>query len=345
MKNDCNITSPGITLFSRLIVTGLCIGKAMAGAVAMASVTEDFETQSNILDYFGKTSPAERKKDSASEQSKEDGSKALESPGDAEIPAKPPKPQGLRRGRRRGRPSKLSVSAEDGHAETPPPACEVSESSCSSDGVAVLGDQGLLGSETAALLAQISRDVRVADEPPSGAESAPTSTPPHAGENPKKRSSDEPHQEEGPGSPTQPVEQASPGDKRNKAKPARKAKSLQKQGSPEAPEANGSLCDTSLEGKADEAPLLNNSTIVISFEDFVQSQSQADSSASVETPESKAEVLGTPPSAEGEPGPSRLVSPPNSHRPGRGARRLPSARTGPVFGQEAGVHLHTEARE
>ncbi|KAG5853790.1 hypothetical protein ANANG_G00030170 [Anguilla anguilla] len=325
----------------------------MAGAVAMASVIEDFETQprkrqrkdappvktitnyyspvpkpfsppkSNILDYFGKTSPTGVKSSAGTaEQTKENRNREPEPPGCGESPAKPRKPQRLRRGRRPGRPSRLSASAGDGLAETPPQVIEVSESSCSSDGAvaeaAAAGKQaaGVLGSETAALLAQISRDDCVVDETPSGAEPAPISTLPKksARESLTEGSpDDEQHLEEGPSPSVQLLDQASPGDKRKRgrpvAKPVRKTKCSLQKCSPEAQEADGSPCDTSLEGKADEPSQLNNSTVVISFEDFVQSQTQEDSSACVETPENKAEVLAAPPSAEGQPGPSQQVSP------------------------------------
>ncbi|KAJ8363504.1 hypothetical protein SKAU_G00123350 [Synaphobranchus kaupii] len=322
---------------------GLWLGKAMAGAVAMASVIEDFETQprkrqrkdappaktitnyyapvpkpfsppkSNILDYFSKTSAAGEKK-STSEQTKENRIKVLESPGSTETPVKPHKPQKLRRGRRPGRPSRLSMSAEDGHAETHPQVIEVSESSCSGDGLAVAAagkpGPGILGSETAALLAQISRDDCVVDESQNGTGSETTSARPKkcTRENLKKRSSEKQHQEEVPSSSVQLLDQSSPGDRRNKGRPvaARKTKgSLQKQGSSEAQEAEGSLCDASLE----ETSQLNNSTVIISFEDFVQSQNQEERSACVGTPEKKAEEVGAPPSAEGKPGPSQEVSP------------------------------------
>ncbi|KAI1896772.1 hypothetical protein AGOR_G00098260 [Albula goreensis] len=320
----------------------------MAGAVAMASVIEDFETQpskkqrkdpppaktitnyysplpkpfsppkSNILDYFTKTSPA-AEKSSTTEQTKENRNKLPDSPSSVETPVKPLKSLRLKRGRRPGRPTRHSASTEDQQAEKHQQVIEISESRSSDDGAVPVAEKqglGIMGSDTAALLAQISRDDCIVEDRLDKADSVKTGALPKKcpGDNLKKRSPVKQHQEDSLVSSVHPSGQFSPDDKGRKdrpaVKPARKAKTvLQKQGSSEAQEADRLLCETSLEKNPADTFQLNNSTIFISFKDFVQSQNQEEDNACIKTPEKETETPVTPCISEGEPGHSQQVSP------------------------------------
>lgn len=85
---------------------------------------------------------------------------------------------------------------------------------------------------------------------------------------------------------------------------ARNSRKKQQQEAKESTPQDSSLCDVSVEVNVDEESLLNRSTVTISFEDFVRSQSQDDPRTEEKEEETEAVKLDVPPSVEaslGEP--------------------------------------------
>lgn len=87
---------------------------------------------------------------------------------------------------------------------------------------------------------------------------------------------------------------------------ARNSRKKQQQVAKEAAQQESSLCDVSVEVNVDEDSMLNRSTVTISYEDFVRSQSQdaadsstvSDQSAEEKEEEAKALKLDVPPTGE-----------------------------------------------
>lgn len=95
---------------------------------------------------------------------------------------------------------------------------------------------------------------------------------------------------------------------------ARNSRKKQQQGAKESAQQESSLCDVSVEVNVDEDSMLNRSTVTISYEDFVRSQSQdaadqstvSDQSAEEKEEETEAVKLDVPPSGEASSGEPRL---------------------------------------
>lgn len=104
---------------------------------------------------------------------------------------------------------------------------------------------------------------------------------------------------------------------------ARNSRKKQQRETKDSAQQESSLCDVSVEVNVDEESMLNRSTVTVSFEDFVRSQSQDDTDPSTagveqsieeknppEAEETKAAKLDVPPAGEASSGePSLQVSP------------------------------------
>ncbi|XP_056263581.1 ATPase family AAA domain-containing protein 5 isoform X2 [Pseudoliparis swirei] len=272
----------------------------MAGVVAMASVIEDFDTQpckksrkdggspivktitnyfspvpkpaekpfspprsNSITDYFGHKTPSSKEKTSTPEQLKEN----CQTPEISEKPTGPEaavKRQSQKQRRKASKAVRKLVEAEifSSAEEASSPVVEKRHDSRDSADEAI-GSCGLLGSETAALISQFS------------AEACAAAT---------KTVSVEQFEEDGPkcgnnvklnplltGIELSPIVPSK--DKAKQVKTVARNSRKAKHSEPEK-EKESSLCDVSMEVDVDEVSVLNNSTVTISFEDFVRSQSR-----------------------------------------------------------------------
>ncbi|KAM8846012.1 ATPase family AAA domain-containing protein 5 [Spinachia spinachia] len=284
----------------------------MAGVVAMASVIEDFDTQAckksrkdgsshcvktitnyfspvpkpvekpfsqtrsnNIADYFGPKALSSKAKTSSPKPWKEK-CEPSEKPTGAEA-AVTRQPQ--KRRRKAGKVARKLVEAET-FSFTEEPRCLVVEKPHDGRDYAAeaISSCGTLASDAAAPVTQLSAEVCVTAIKMVGVDQVEEcgnlvklhpelST---IGLSPIVPSKDKPKQ----------VKLA--------ARSSRKAKHSE----PEEKEKESSLCDVSIEVNVDDASRLNNSTVTISFEDFVHSQSHGDGEQDKED-DSKAEEIDT----------------------------------------------------
>ncbi|KAM4598279.1 ATPase family AAA domain-containing protein 5 [Polymixia lowei] len=239
----------------------------------------------NIMDYFSrKTSSSSREKTSTPEQAKENcqrlsensqsGEKRTAAEGALKQPGKPTQ--------RRGKPSKAAR-----RLQKPETVCSPDDWEClvveEPDGGRDSAGQsvsscGIMGSDTAALLAHLTADACMTDVGNLEGNDTETVSVEQAQNNE--------HNEEGSKSghhvkmkPESPI--ASSKHKGKRAKPAARNPSKRqpqeaKQSELEVKEAEQSLCDASMEVNVDEASRVNASTITISFEEFLQSQNQGE---------------------------------------------------------------------
>ncbi|XP_039978836.1 ATPase family AAA domain-containing protein 5 isoform X2 [Xiphias gladius] len=305
----------------------------MAGVVAMASVIEDFDTQpckksrkdggspvvktitnyfspvaksvekpfspprsNNIMDYFSRRAPSSREKTSSPEQSKENckTSQSAEKHTSPEAAVKQPI---QKRGRKAIKAARKLVEAETVSSTAEANHLIVEESHESRDSAAeVTSSCGVLGSDTAALLAELSAEACITAGIPERSASMTVSV---------EQAERAEHHEDGSicgnNVELKPVLKSiasSPvGPLRDKAKQvktaARNSRKRQqqeaKQPEPEEKEAETSLCDVSMEINVDQASQLSNSTVTISFEDFVRSQSQEKGEEDIEDEQGKEE--------------------------------------------------------
>lgn len=287
----------------------------MAGVVAMPSVIEDFDSQpckksrkdggspvvktitnyfspvpkpvekpfspprsNNIMDYFSKRAPSCKEKSSSPEQTKEAGR-----PHSAEKHTNPETVKQLsqKRGRKTSKAARKLVGAE-GVSSTEESSCvTVQESHESKDqAVDAVKSFGVLGSDTAALLAQLSAESCIPAET-----SERNATKIITDEQAEKAD----HQEDGSKcvelktalntielSPIVPSKYEAKQVKTTPQNTRKRQQQEAKQSEPEEKEAEteNSLRDVSMEVNVDEFSQLNSSTVRISFEDFVRSQSQ-----------------------------------------------------------------------
>ncbi|XP_025762737.1 ATPase family AAA domain-containing protein 5 isoform X2 [Oreochromis niloticus] len=287
----------------------------MAGVVAMPSVIEDFDSQpckksrkdggspvvktitnyfspvpkpvekpfspprsNNIMDYFSKRAPSCKEKSSSPEQTKEVGR-----PHSAEKHTNPETVKQLsqKRGRKTSKAARKLVGAE-GVSSTEESSCvTVQESHESKDqAVDAVKSFGVLGSDTAALLAQLSAESCIPAET-----SEKHATKIITDEQAEKAD----HQEDGSKcvelktalntielSPIVPSKYEAKQVKTTPQNTRKRQQQEAKQSEPEEKEAEteNSLRDVSMEVNVDESSQLNSSTVRISFEDFVRSQSQ-----------------------------------------------------------------------
>uniref|UniRef100_A0AAZ1XQ21 AAA+ ATPase domain-containing protein n=1 Tax=Oreochromis aureus TaxID=47969 RepID=A0AAZ1XQ21_OREAU len=287
----------------------------MAGVVAMPSVIEEFDSQpckksrkdggspvvktitnyfspvpkpvgkpfspprsNNIMDYFSKRAPSCKEKSSSPEQTKEAGR-----PHSAEKHTNPETVKQLsqKRGHKTSKAARKLVGAE-GVSSTEESSCvTVQESHESKDqAVDVVKSFGVLGSDTAALLAQLSAESCILAET-----SERNATKIITDEQAEKAD----HQEDGSKcvelktalntielSPIVPSKYEAKQVKTTPQNTRKRQQQEAKQSEPEEKEAEteNSLRDVSMEVNVDESSQLNSSTVRISFEDFVRSQSQ-----------------------------------------------------------------------
>ena len=230
------------------------------------------------MDYFNRKTPPEREKDTTAEQSKENlqGNKSHQIVSGSEKTVKQPG----KLPKKRGRPCKAARQLQEKETEgsTEERVTVESLGDDGSSGEMTVSGSGILGSDTAARLAQVCVDEDTIVKKQSGTVTAQqglkeepdqkdsTST--------KKTSGKSADGSVGKGPPVDQVERAQPAGIR-----ARKGKAKREQEQhdeeecvPEVEEAEQSLCDVSMEVNVDEASQLNSSTVTISFEDFLQSQ-------------------------------------------------------------------------
>ncbi|XP_039908175.1 ATPase family AAA domain-containing protein 5 isoform X1 [Simochromis diagramma] len=300
----------------------------MAGVVAMPSVIEDFDSQpckksrkdcgspvvktitnyfspvpkpvekpfspprsNNIMNYFSKRAPSCKEKTSSPEQTKEAGR-----PHFAEKHNNPETVKQLsqKRGRKTSKAARKLVGAE-GVSSTEESSCvTVQESHESKDqAVDAVKSFGVLGSDTAALLAQLSAESCIPAET-----SERNATKIITDEQAEK----DDDQEDGSKcvelktalntielSPIVPSKYEAKQVKTTPQNTRKRQQQEAKQSEPEEKEAEteNSLRDVSTEVNVDESSQLNSSTVRISFEDFVRSQNQDDAEEDKEAEEVK----------------------------------------------------------
>ncbi|XP_039680984.1 ATPase family AAA domain-containing protein 5 [Perca fluviatilis] len=276
----------------------------MAGVVAMASVIEDFDMQpckksrkdggspvvktitnyfspvpkpvekpfspprsNNIMDYFSRKAPSSKEKTSSPEQSKENcqTSQLAERQTSPEATVKQPS---QKRSRKASKAVRKLVEAET-VSFTEEESCFIVEEPRNSGDSEAVSSCGVFGSNTASLMAQLSTEACI-----TGGKSERNATKTDSVEwaeedGSKCRNSVELNSEVN-SIELSPIVLSKDEAKRIKAvaRNSRKAKHSE----PEEKEQESSLCDVSMEVNVDEASQLNNSTVTISFEDFVRSQ-------------------------------------------------------------------------
>ncbi|TDH02801.1 hypothetical protein EPR50_G00156510 [Perca flavescens] len=275
----------------------------MAGVVAMASVIEDFDMQpckksrkdggspvvktitnyfspvpkpvekpfspprsNNIMDYFSRKAPSSKEKTSSPEQSKGNCqmSQLAERQTSPEATVKQPS---QKRSRKASKAVRKLVEAET-VSSTEEESCFIVEEPHNSGDSEAVSSCGVFGSNTASLMAQLSTEACI-----TGGKSERNATKTDSVEwaeedGFKCRNSVELNSEVN-SIELSPIVLSKDEAKRIKtvARNSRKAKHSE----PEEKEQDSSLCDVSMEVNVDEASQLNNSTVTISFEDFVRS--------------------------------------------------------------------------
>lgn len=277
----------------------------MAGVVAMASVIEDFDTQpckksrkdgsspvvktitnyfspvpkpvekpfspprsNKIMDYFSRKAPAAKEKPSPPPVLKENCQKpsSQEKRTNAEVGKKPSE----KRGRKPSRAARKLVTTEAVDS-TDDASCliveEAQENKASSSEAA--GSRGTLGSDTAALLSKLSAE---ACESGICKTAEKTERDSSQQRDPKCENSEDLELKPNTAAPS-PRAEAKPV-KKAARKPTKRLQKESKRPEPEEKEAERSLSDVNMDVSLEETSELNSSTVTISFEDFVRSQSQ-----------------------------------------------------------------------
>ncbi|KAM9843976.1 ATPase family AAA domain-containing protein 5 [Aulostomus maculatus] len=277
----------------------------MAGVVAMASVIEDFDSQpckksrkdggspvvktitsyfspvpkpaekpfspprsNNIMDYFNRRSLPSKEKSSSAGQPKVNCQRSppAEKRISPEVPVKPPS---QKRRRKATKAARKLVEAE-AVILTEEESCFIVEESNEKEDIAAESTSacGFLGSDTAALLAQLSTETSRISESATNSVSVELAKEEHGSKcgksEPAVLKSSTP-------STVLPLNNKS-NQIRMSAQNSRSQQQEAKHAEPE--EKEDSLCEVSMEVNVDEDSKLNNSTVMISFEDFVRSQSQ-----------------------------------------------------------------------
>lgn len=231
----------------------------------------------NIMSYFSRKAPSSKEKTSSPEQSKENcqTSEFAEKYTNPEAAVKQPSQKRIRKASKAAR----KLVEADTLSTTEEVSCLiVEEPDENRDSVAeTISSCGVLGSDTAALLAQLSTEacITVEKSEMNAIETVGEKDDHHedgskCGNNVRLK----PDLKSIELSPILPSK-----DKAKKVKTvARNSRKTQqrevKHSEPEETEMESSLCDVSMEVNVDEASQLNGSTVTISFEEFVRSQSQ-----------------------------------------------------------------------
>ncbi|XP_030645616.1 ATPase family AAA domain-containing protein 5 [Chanos chanos] len=278
----------------------------MAGVVAMASVMEDFEVQpckkprkeddlpavktitnyfmpvpkaveksfsptrsNNIMDYFRKTPPAPEKNGSP-QSSKENCLVQSDTPNRLEKSVRNRRTQRQERGRK----SKGSCRRLEGGD-----AAEITDDVIvieNSDEAKTVGSSTTLGSDTAALLAEISGDMCMDNRETT------TETSSDDGKVKNRLLSRQQQNKVDTSPQCSTASEEKPRKEKSAVKKGRKGKGSQQEPGTSIPEdqpSEQSLCNASLEVNVDETSQLNSSTVTVSFEDFLLSQSQEEAGA------------------------------------------------------------------
>lgn len=229
----------------------------------------------NIMDYFNRKAPSSKEKASPPEQSKQNyqTSQSAEKTISPEASVKQPS---QKRGRKTSKAARRLVEAESSTEEA---SCLTVEEPHESKDAAVEKTSGVLGCDTAALLAQFSADacVTAGISDCSATVSVEQAKKDEHHEDDSKCGTSVKNTPELKRLPLSPVVSSSDIEKRVKTNARNSRKQQQqeaKQPEPDEKDSENSLCDVSMEVNVDEASQLNNSTVTISFEDFVRSQSQ-----------------------------------------------------------------------
>ncbi|XP_029946290.1 ATPase family AAA domain-containing protein 5 isoform X3 [Salarias fasciatus] len=273
----------------------------MAGVVAMASVIEDFDKQpckksrkdggspvvktitnyfspvakpaekpfspprsNNIMDYFSRKTPASKERTSTPEQAKENCKQSISAG----------KQPSQKRGGKSSQAARKLVAVETVDS-IDDESCIIIEDLCESKNLATkVSNSGVHGSDTAALLAEVCATAEISAPKTDDAEQGMEVK--HGDNVPKCRSSVERKSSlsVAASSPVAPprseVKHVKSSPRNAKKKPQMKTKPLEDVES----EKEKAMCDVSMEASPDEESPLNSSTVTISFEDFVRSQSE-----------------------------------------------------------------------
>ncbi|XP_041634457.1 ATPase family AAA domain-containing protein 5 [Cheilinus undulatus] len=285
----------------------------MAGVVAMASVIEDFDTQpckksrkdasspvvktitnyfspvpkpaekpfspprsNNIMDYFNRKAPSSKDRNSSPEQSKENVQTCQPAVREAAVKHQPQK-----RSRKASKAARKLVEVETVSSASEDSCVNVEEQHDSRDSAAgVISSCGVLGSDTAALLVQLSAEACMSaessenDTKDEGLEQADKGENSVAdGSKQKENIKLKPELKCIELSPIVPHKEKAKQVKSAARNSRKRLQQEEKDSKEEEKEKESSLCDVSMEVNVDEASQLN-STVTISFEDFVRSQSQ-----------------------------------------------------------------------
>ncbi|KAM4535579.1 ATPase family AAA domain-containing protein 5 [Fundulus diaphanus] len=285
----------------------------MAGVVAMASVIEDFDTQpckksrkdggspvvkmitnyfspvpkpaekpfspprsNNIMDYFSRKAQSSKGKPSPPQDLKENCQKP--EPEDKRAGTEAGKKPSEKRGRKASRVAR-KLEPTEAVGRTDDGSCLIVEETQESKGAA--GGDGTLGADTAALLSELSAETRESENISKTVSHEKTERHSPQESEAKCENSDDLK-------PKLNTNAVSPRVEVKRAKKARKATKRQQKETthpePQEKEAEGSLCDVSMDVGSDDASQLNSSTVTISFEEFVRSQNR-DERKSAEKPE------------------------------------------------------------
>ncbi|XP_035471598.2 ATPase family AAA domain-containing protein 5 isoform X1 [Scophthalmus maximus] len=286
----------------------------MAGVVAMASVIEDFDTQpckksrkdggspvvktitnyfspvakplekpfsppraNNIMDYFARRPLSAKEKSSPSEQSKENcqTSQSAEKHTSPEAAAKQPC---QKRGRKAIKVARKLVEAETVSFPGDLSCLIVDEPQQSKDSAAeVTSSCAVLGSDTTALLAQLSAEASFTAGISERSVSVHQTEKDERDENGSKCGNNvelKPELKSIPSSPLVPLREMAKQSKTVARNSRKRPQQEAKQPELEEKEAETSVCDVNMVINEDQALPSSNSTVRISFEEFVRSQSQ-----------------------------------------------------------------------
>ncbi len=225
----------------------------------------------NIMDYFSRKAPSSKEKSSSPEQSKENRqtSQLAEKQTRTEAAVKQPS---QKRSRKNSKAARKLVEVET-VSSTEESCLIVEEPYDNRDSAAnTVSSCGVLGSDTAALLAQLSAEACMSAEQSeeNGGQDDHREDGSKCGNNVKLKTE------------LNRIELSPIVPSKDKAKQAKtvtqssrkKQQQRLKHSESEEKETDNSLCDVSMEVNVDEASQLNSSTVTISFEEFVRSQSQ-----------------------------------------------------------------------
>ncbi|XP_034045305.1 ATPase family AAA domain-containing protein 5 [Thalassophryne amazonica] len=282
----------------------------MAGVMTMASVIEDFETQpckpsrqdgsspvvktitnyfspvskpvekpfspprsNNIMDYFSRKVQSSGETTSTPEQYK-GNNKRCQSADKHTSPEVAVKRPFHKRARKASKAVRTLIGPDASNSSEDVICLNADEPGSRDTAADTVSSCAVLGSDTAALLAQLSADVCVIAEISDRISVEHTEKRDEICSRPGSHLRLTPEVNSNEASPDLPSKCKAKLTKVAPRNPRKKQQKETKRSDPEAKEADKSLCDDDMEVSIDEASELNSSTVTISFEDFVRSQSQ-----------------------------------------------------------------------